>query len=371
MLATWHVPTLLVDGWQDYQCPQMLDDYVALRAGGTPAWIRIGAGGHIGGGGEGGMTEAPLLWFDTHLMGKTGLLPERTVTLEVLGEGGGWRDFEAWPPPSTPTQWFLQTGGGLSTEAANGADEPDRFRYDPADPTPSVGGIGMLTGGSRDNRELEARPDVLVYTSDALERTLEIVGPVHADLHVSSSLDHTDFFVRVCDVYPDGRSMNVCDGLQRFTPSTVARESRRQLPRIRGDVAHGVPVRARTPSARAGVERCPSGLRAQPRHRRACAHRDGDASCGASRVPRLVGGPAPRVIGLMTCVDREERTPGEIPGRSLSQPAPRRAVLPPRKSGSPDRTSVTAGCNPRGWCPAAVRQGLSSRERRHLRRHRR
>ena len=82
----------------------------------------------------------------------------------------------------------------------------------------------MLTGGSRDNRELEARPDVLVYTSDALDRALEIVGPVHADLHVSSSVDHTDFFVRVCDVYPDGRSMNVCDGLQRFTPSTIARE---------------------------------------------------------------------------------------------------------------------------------------------------
>ena len=83
----------------------------------------------------------------------------------------------------------------------------------------------MLTGGSRDNRELEARPDVLVFTSDVLDRAFEIVGPVHAELHVSSSLDHTDFFVRVCDVYPDGRSMNVCDGLQRFTPSTVARAS--------------------------------------------------------------------------------------------------------------------------------------------------
>ena len=149
MLATWDVPTLLVDGWQDYQCPQMLDDYVALRAGGTPVWIRIGAGGHIGGGGEGGMTEAPLLWFDTTCMGKTGLLPERTVTLEVLGEGGGWRDFEAWPPPATATPWFLHPGGGLSTDVPSGAHEPDRFHYDPADPTPSVGGIGMLTGGSQ------------------------------------------------------------------------------------------------------------------------------------------------------------------------------------------------------------------------------
>ena len=225
MLANWKVPMLLVDGWQDYQCPQMLDDYVALRAGGVPVWVRIGAGGHIGGGGEGGMTDAPLLWFDTHLLGRSGLLPERTVTLEVLGEGGGWRDFDAWPPPATDTQWFLQPEGRLATEPVAGAHEPVRFRYDPGDPTPSVGGIGMLTGGVRDNRELEARPDVCVFTSNVLDRALEVIGPVHADLHVSSSLDHTDFFVRVCDVHPDGRSTNVCDALQRFAPSSIVREA--------------------------------------------------------------------------------------------------------------------------------------------------
>lgn len=224
MLASWKVPVLLVDGWHDYQCPQMLDDYLALRAGGAPAWVRIGAGGHIGGGGEGGMTEAPLLWFDTHLKGMRGLLPERTVTLEVLGEGGGWRDLESWPPAAADTKWFLRAAGRLSTDAPTRPDEPDRYRYDPADPTPSVGGIGMLTGGGRDNRALEARSDVCVFTSDVLEQPLEVIGPVHADLHVSSSLDHTDFFVRVCDVSPDGRSVNVCDGFQRFTPSTIGRE---------------------------------------------------------------------------------------------------------------------------------------------------
>ena len=74
-----------------------------------------------------------------------------------------------------------------------------------------------------DNRELEARADVLVYTSDALDDVLEIVGPVYADLVVSSSLDHTDFFVRLCDVHPNEQSFNVCDGLQRFRPSDIAR----------------------------------------------------------------------------------------------------------------------------------------------------
>jgi putative CocE/NonD family hydrolase len=223
MLASWKVPILLVDGWQDYQCPQMLDDFVALREAGVTTWIRIGTGGHIGGGGEGGMTDAPLAWFDTHLKGMTGLLPEDTVTLEVQGAGGGWRDYESWPPPAKPTQWFLGSAGALSTDVAPDAGASVRYRYDPADPTPSVGGIGMLTGGQRDNRELEARPDVCVFTSEVLERPLEVIGPVHADLHVDSSLDHTDFFVRVCDVHPDGRSINVCDGLQRFSPSNVTR----------------------------------------------------------------------------------------------------------------------------------------------------
>jgi putative CocE/NonD family hydrolase len=102
--------------------------------------------------------------------------------------------------------------------------EPDRYHYDPADPTPSMGGIGMLTGGTVDNRPLEARPDVLVYTSDELGEPLELVGPVEAGLHVGSSLDHTDFFVRICDVSRDGRSVNVCDGLQRFDAASIRRK---------------------------------------------------------------------------------------------------------------------------------------------------
>lgn len=224
LLADWTIPTLLVDGWYDYPCPRVIDDYVAIRDAGAPVWLRIGTGGHIGGGGEGGMTDAPLAWFDTHLRGEPGLLPEAPVTIDVQGAGGGWRDLPDWPPPSVPMPWFLQADGALATSPpADGA--PDRYRYDPADPTPSVGGIGMLTGGARDNRELEARDDVLVYTSDPLADALEVIGSVSADVHLTSSLDHFDVFVRLCDVSPDGASTNVCDALQRFTPGTFTRGS--------------------------------------------------------------------------------------------------------------------------------------------------
>jgi uncharacterized protein len=96
---------------------------------------------------------------------------------------------------------------------------PDRYCFDPHDPTPSVGGAGrfVIQGrGAQDNRTLEARTDVLTYTSDPLERDIEIIGPVSAELFVRSSLEH---FVRLCDVAPSGRSINVCDGLQRLFPN--------------------------------------------------------------------------------------------------------------------------------------------------------
>jgi putative CocE/NonD family hydrolase len=97
---------------------------------------------------------------------------------------------------------------------------PYRYRYDPADPTPALGGALLVLRGAgpRDNRALEARPDVLCYTSMPLEQDLEIIGPVRLELYARSSQAHTDFFGRLCDVAPDGRSTNVCDGLFRVEP---------------------------------------------------------------------------------------------------------------------------------------------------------
>ena len=68
LLAEWTVPTLLVDGWHDYPLPGVMEDYAVLRTSPAPVHLRIGAGGHLGGGGEGGMTDAPLDWFDTWLL---------------------------------------------------------------------------------------------------------------------------------------------------------------------------------------------------------------------------------------------------------------------------------------------------------------
>jgi hypothetical protein len=130
--------------------------------------------------------------------------------------GGGWRAVQEWPPPASVQRWHLQPGRALAM-APPSACEPDRYRYDPADPTPAVGGTSTVNGGPRDNQALERRPDVLTFTSAPVESALEVIGPVSAELHVTSSRAHTDFFARLCDVDPKGRSVNVTDGLLRLT----------------------------------------------------------------------------------------------------------------------------------------------------------
>ncbi len=128
-----------------------------------------------------------------------------------------WRDFPSWPPPGyAPRRYCLQPGGGLSV-LPPGESAPDRYRYDPADPTPAAGGVRMVRDSGRvDNTALEARPDVLTYTTAPLERDVEVIGEVSAEIWVRSTLRHADVFVRLCDVDPRGRSFNVCDGLVRL-----------------------------------------------------------------------------------------------------------------------------------------------------------
>ena len=203
------------------------------------------------------MTDAPLAWFDTHLRGETGLLPEQPVTIEVQGVGGEWRDLPDWPPPADRTHVVPACRRRARDRPPPARRGSERYRYDPADPTPSVGGIGMLTGGARDNAELEARDDVLVFTSDALTEPLEVVGPVSATVHLTSALDHFDVFVRVCDVSPDGVSSNVCDGLQRFTPDDFTRDADGVIEAEVELWPTALPLRRRPPRPRAGERAAP------------------------------------------------------------------------------------------------------------------
>jgi putative CocE/NonD family hydrolase len=203
-------PVCMVGGWYDIFLPWQLRDYATLCAAGARPRLVIGSWTHADTGLLSRSMSEGIAWFQAVRDGTA----SGGVTVQIGGTDE-WRDLPQWPPHTRRTSWYLQPGGGLApvppTDSA-----PDPFRYDPADPTPSPGGP-LLTGeaGPKDNRAVEQRPDIMVYTSAPLDADLEAIGPVTATVHVRTSGDFFDVHVRVCDVRPDGRSVNIADGLLR------------------------------------------------------------------------------------------------------------------------------------------------------------
>lgn len=209
-------PAHLVGGWYDYMLGGQLKDYTDLAALGRPPHLTIGPWVHGSFGSMATGTRASLAWLDAHLKGDRRRLRPAPVRLFVMGERR-WRAFASWPPPAQTRRLYLLAGGGLGDAPADAP--PDRYGYDPADPTPMIG--GALLGppnGPQDQRPLEARRDLLVYTAPPLSAPLTVIGPVRLELYARSSLEHSDFVGRLCVVEPDGRSTNICEGLLRVAP---------------------------------------------------------------------------------------------------------------------------------------------------------
>ena len=183
------VPASLLTGWWDACLDEVLERYGQLRDSGTPARLVVGPWTHASGFSQGLpviMAEA-LGWLRAYTAGGQAPEPVPDDNLPVrvhVGGAGEWRDLAGWPPPEVAREpWYLGAGGSLVPEPPDPQDPGppgvSSFRYDPADPTPSVGGQ-LFTGkaGAADNRALEARPDVLVFTSAPLTVPLEVIGPV-------------------------------------------------------------------------------------------------------------------------------------------------------------------------------------------------
>ena len=239
-LARSTVPTLLVGGWQDLFLEQTVAQYRALAERGVDVGLTVGPWTHLAIGTRGAATVAreTLAWLDEHLAGATGRTRRAPVRVARTGDGRWW-ELPAWPPPTTPRRWRLGTGGRLTdgdaesatsrpdepSEPAQALDDPGppacaEFRYDPADPTPAVGGR-LLTpdAGVRDNRRLAARPDVVTFTTPPLERELVIAGAARVEVDHVADPPHADLFVRLCDVAPNGRAHNIADGMRRREPA--------------------------------------------------------------------------------------------------------------------------------------------------------
>jgi putative CocE/NonD family hydrolase len=129
--------------------------------------------------------------------------------------GNRWIEAEDFPPKSVPVAYYARADHTLSTDAPSATERSLRYAYDPKNPVPTVGRIHarLPVKGPFDQREVEGRRDVLVFTTPVLKTPLEVVGEVRAKLWASSDRKDTDFTVKLTDVYPDGRSMIFLDGI--------------------------------------------------------------------------------------------------------------------------------------------------------------
>lgn len=212
-------PVHLVGGWYDFFLRTLLLDYQTLREGGQNPYLTIGPWHHFSNFMHlSGSLGVALDWFDAHLKDNSQRLREKSVRIYVMG-ANQWREMDDWPPPATETPYYLHQHHQLTTTPPQDLETPDHFRYDPQQPTPAFGGAQFsLSAGPKDNRRHERRPDVLTYTTLPLTYDVEVIGPVRLRLYAHSSRPYTDFFGRLCDVHPDGRSVNICDGLFRINP---------------------------------------------------------------------------------------------------------------------------------------------------------
>ncbi len=244
------VPVLNIGGWYDIFLPGTLRSYRRLRQAGTSAAARqsgliIGPWSH--GVWHGSFPEhdfgilasvdsfdlsgAQLHWFDYWLKGyENGFSLDKPVQIFVMGINQ-WREEEDWPLPDTSyRQLFLRSRGHANSLHGDGwlsweppdEEPPDHYIYHPLKPVPTCGGATLLPGalaavnaGPRDQRPIELRPDVLVYTSPPLDRPLEVIGPIQLVLFAASSARDTDFTGKLVDVFPDGRAIILTDGILR------------------------------------------------------------------------------------------------------------------------------------------------------------
>lgn len=238
------VPALIVGGWHDLLLAGDLQHYQKMRSEAATEEARrstrliIGPWSHgmfqnVVGDLDFGMrasglfldlhedlTALQLRWFDRWLKDSNkGVDEQAPVRLFVQG-ANRWRDEAAWPLARAQQRaLYLCADHGLSFEPPPAHQIPDAYTYNPADPCPTCGGSLLMAPtyrpGPIDQAPLLQRRDVLCYTSPALEQDLEVTGPLKAVLYAATSAPDTDWIVKLCDMHPDGRTYNVCDGVLR------------------------------------------------------------------------------------------------------------------------------------------------------------
>ena len=241
------VPVLQIGGWYDFFTAGTFNNFVGVRENGGselaranqkavvgpwvhPASIFTHAGGvDFGHDSVVDLRSIELTWFDRWLKGvSNGVDEEPPLRIFVMG-ANEWRDENEWPLARTGyTPFYFHGNGSANSITGDGGLSPqppgneprDRFAYDPEYPAPTLGGCTccnseFVSWGAYDQRPVEYRNDVLVFTSEPLKEDLEVTGPVSVNLYASTDARDTDFTAKLVDVHPDGYAVNLCDGIIR------------------------------------------------------------------------------------------------------------------------------------------------------------
>jgi hypothetical protein len=217
-------PVLLVSGWQDLFLGQTLQQYAVLRSRQVEVALTVGPWTHLELGTQGSamVSRETLEWLDQHMAGGPAA---RRSPVHVFRTGERrWHRLPSWPPPTAAAVFQLHADRTLTTTPASPGTVS--FRYDPADPTPALGGRTLTRSmGVKDNRRLEQRPDVVTFTTDPLPTAVDVIGAPRLDLAIAVDPPHADVFARLCDVDLHGHSRNFSDLLIRLDPTVPAGET--------------------------------------------------------------------------------------------------------------------------------------------------
>lgn len=235
-----HIPVFAAGGWYDNYVESDLEAFAALRKFGGRNHLLIGPWPHnmsyrFDSADFGPEASVPVRrlqfeWFDYWLTGKkTPLVSAPALQIFLMG-ANRWMEAREWPPAEArPLVFYLDSNGNANTLAGNGRLgrglsarlSEDSYVYDPRNPAPTRGGAlccnpRVFPWGPLDQRPVEERPDVLVYSTRVLRQDLAIVGPVKVVLHAATSARDTDFTAKLVDVFPDGRARILTDGILRL-----------------------------------------------------------------------------------------------------------------------------------------------------------
>lgn len=239
------VPCFHVEGWYDFVEWGTFENFKKMREGGGSQIARLGQYlvvgpwphnttlealgdfnfGALAGQPQPSINEQQLAFFDKYLRGRDIKIPIVKYFLMGMNQ---WKEADDWPLPETTWhRYYLHSQGNANTSIGDGllsrtepnTESPDRFIYDPQRPVPTVGGrvraVAGVVAGPIDQSHIEKRRDILCYTTAELKDDIEITGPFEVHIFAATSAKDTDFTAKLCDVYPNGQSYNLAEGIKR------------------------------------------------------------------------------------------------------------------------------------------------------------